>query len=66
MKIQVPDMTCGHCEATIKKEILRNDANAKITVNLKTKEVQIDSGKLTQENIISVLESIGYDSKPLG
>ncbi len=65
MKIQVPDMTCGHCETTIKKEILRNDAAASITVNLKTKEVQIESAKLSQENIISVLESIGYDSKPL-
>jgi copper chaperone CopZ len=58
-------MTCSHCEATIKKEILKNDKEAQVTVNLKTKEVSIESNKLTQDNILTVLDQIGYDSKPL-
>lgn len=65
MKFQVPDMTCSHCEATIKKEILKNDKEAQVTVNLKAKEVSIESNKLTQDNILTVLDQIGYDSKPL-
>lgn len=64
MKLQIPDMTCAHCEATIKKEILKNDKAAEINVNLKTKEVEVKT-KLSQENVIHVLEEIGYDSKPL-
>jgi copper chaperone len=65
MKFQVPDMTCGHCESAIKKEILKNDKEAQIKVDLKTKEVFIESQKLTQDNIRTVLEQIGYDLKPL-
>ena len=64
MKLKVPDMTCGHCEATIKKEILKNDKAADIKVNLKTKEVEV-STKLSQEELVSVLDQIGYDASIL-
>ena len=65
MKLQVSDMTCSHCEGAIKKEILKNDKNAVITVNLKTKEVDIET-KLNSSEVIQLLEEIGYDSKSLG
>lgn len=65
MKLQIPDMTCAHCEATIKKEILKNDGDAEIKVNLKTKEVEIKT-KFSEKEIIQLLDQIGYDSKPLG
>ena len=64
MKLQIPDMTCAHCEATIKKEILKNDGEAEIKVNLKTKEVEIKT-KFATEEIVQLLDQIGYDSKPL-
>jgi copper chaperone len=64
MKLQILDMKCGHCEATIKKEILKNDALAEIKVNLKTKEVEIKT-KFSIEEIVQLLDQIGYDSKPL-
>lgn len=61
MKLKVPDMTCGHCEATIKKEILKNDKAAEVKVDLKAKEVEV-STKLSQAELISVLDQIGYDA----
>lgn len=64
MKLQVLDMTCSHCEGAIKKEILKNDKDAQILVNLKTKEVDITS-KLSSSEVIQVLEEIGYNSKSL-
>ncbi len=64
MKLQIPDMTCSHCEATIKKEILRNDKEAEMKFNLRTKEVEIKT-KISEENLKQVLSEIGYDAKIL-
>lgn len=42
---QVDDMTCKHCEATITKAIQEVDAQAKISIDLSTHKVMIDSDK---------------------
>ncbi len=64
-KFSVPDMTCGHCKATIEKAIKGADANAGIEVDLDQHVLAIHSSTLGVDPIISVLKEAGYEASVL-
>lgn len=43
MKFNVPDMTCGHCVATVTKAIKAVDADAEVQTDLASKTVTVAS-----------------------
>lgn len=43
VKLNVPDMTCGHCAGVVTKAIRSVDAGAGVDVDLKTQTVTIDA-----------------------
>lgn len=45
MKFSVPDMSCEHCKDAVEKAALGADPNAKVTVDLDAKTVEIVSGE---------------------
>ncbi|MCO4847788.1 MAG: heavy-metal-associated domain-containing protein [Yoonia sp.] len=59
MKYHVPDMSCGHCEASIVTSINVLDADAKVDVDLATKTVTIDSQRHAAD-IVAALNGIGF------
>ncbi|MDX0604978.1 hypothetical protein GOD78_27895 [Sinorhizobium medicae] len=42
--LNVEDMTCGHCVATIEKAVKTVDRNARVAVDLEAKTASIESG----------------------
>ena len=58
-KLNVPDMSCGHCTAAIEKAIGNLDANAVVNTDLETKSVAITSS-LSEDVIIQTLADEGY------
>lgn len=58
-RLQVPDMTCKHCVATITKVIQEADSAAKLHIDLSKHLVEVE-GKLAQDQLISLLEDAGY------
>jgi len=64
MKFNVPDMTCGHCKATVEKAIGAVDAAARVEVDLGNRTVAIDSTHSAAE-ITAALESAGYSATPV-
>jgi len=48
LQFQVPDMTCQHCEASIKRAIKEIDEQASIEVDLTTHTVKVGSTQQTQ------------------
>ncbi len=58
-KLNVPDMSCGHCTAAIEKAIGNLDANAVVNTDLETKSVEITSS-LSEDVIIQTLADEGY------
>jgi copper chaperone CopZ len=56
---KVLDMTCGHCEMTIKKEFAKLHTDVKIEINLKDKTIKIDN--LDDEKVIFLLKDIGFN-----
>lgn len=43
MKFSVPDMSCGHCVATITKAVKAVDPTAAVTADLAAKTVTVES-----------------------
>ena len=60
-KLNVPDMSCGHCKAAIEKAVARVDANATVNVDLENRTVSIDS-TITDSALIDALKEGGYDA----
>ena len=59
IQFKLPDMTCGHCEKTVRATVAQVDADAKVTVDLGTHQVSID-GKADRETLARALTEAGY------
>lgn len=57
----VPDMTCGHCEATVTNAIQGIDQSAIVKADLVTNKIEVTSTAKT-EAILGVLNEAGYPS----
>ena len=60
MKFHVPNMSCGHCTVAITKEIALLDAEAKVTADLETRMVEVES-ILPAEAIAQAITVAGYE-----
>lgn len=64
MKYNVPDMSCGHCRASIETAVKAADPAAKIAFDQDMRQVDINSG-LDTRSVISVLDKAGYPASPV-
>lgn len=60
----IPGMTCGHCKASVEKAILELDGSAKVTVDLDTHNVDVDT-QTDAGAIVAALKTAGYDASPI-
>lgn len=63
LKLNVPDMTCGHCAATVTKAVKSVDEAATVNIDLPSQTVAIDSSADTVR-ISAALEQAGYPVTP--
>ncbi|TDT72711.1 copper chaperone [Litoreibacter halocynthiae] len=61
MKFHVPDMSCGHCTAAIKKAILAKDPTAGIEIETETRHVSVSSN-LGQSDVQEAILDAGYEA----
>jgi copper chaperone len=61
MRFHVDNMTCGHCDRTIRKAIAALSPEAKVAVDLRARTVAID-GTLTAAQIVTALGDEGYSA----
>ena len=64
LKLKVPQMTCGHCAATIEKAVKSLDPAAKVQVDLGTKTVTVETTS-DETSVKEVIEAAGYDNEKL-
>lgn len=64
-KFSVPDMTCGHCKASIEKAVLDADEGAELDFDLDKHEVAVDS-VLAAEELAKVIQDAGYTPAEIG
>lgn len=65
MKFLIPDMSCGHCVATIEKAVKAKDPVATVNPDLSSHTVEIISER-SETEIAQVLEDAGYPATPAG
>ena len=61
MKLLIPDMSCGHCVATIEKTVKDADPSAKVRSDLASHTAEIETS-ISTVAVIEVLEGAGYPS----
>lgn len=63
MKLNVPDMTCGHCKAAVEKAIAALDASADVRVDLTGRTVEVTT-TAAETAVIAALKAEGYPATP--
>ena len=64
MKYHVPDMSCGHCKATIETALSTLDPAIDITVDLSGRIVEVETGK-SSDGILQALSQAGFPAQPI-
>ena len=62
MKVNVTDMTCGHCEMTIKKALGENGFD-NVDINLDDHTVELDLKGKDIKEVVNIIEGKGYTVK---
>ncbi|MBS3650055.1 heavy-metal-associated domain-containing protein [Pseudaminobacter sp. 19-2017] len=59
LKLKVPDMSCGHCVASVTKAVQSIDAAASVNVDVSSRTVEVET---TAElaRVSQALEAAGY------
>ncbi len=60
-KLNVPDMSCGHCKAAIEKAVLAKDTQAALSFDMDARTVTVQSS-LDGATLLAILEAEGYPS----
>ncbi|GKY86325.1 heavy-metal-associated domain-containing protein [Sinisalibacter aestuarii] len=63
-KFSVPDMSCGHCKATIETALLDADAGAELSFDMEAREVEVDSTLATAE-VLAAMKDAGYPASEI-
>ena len=58
-RFSIPDMSCGHCKATVEKTVAGLDPAARVAVDLTTRHVDVTSTS-TPEALIAALKGAGF------
>lgn len=64
LKLKVPDMSCGHCASTIEKAVKSVDPAARVTVDLGSSTVAVDT-RADETTVCDAIKSAGYDAEKM-
>ena len=61
IELTVPEMTCGHCESAIKKEVSSVTGVASVVVDLDTKLVTVLGSGLDHGAVVAAIDEAGFN-----
>ncbi len=63
-EFEVPDMSCGHCAATINRALHELAPQARVEIRLSEKRVQVEAtDDTTPEVVLACLQEAGYAAR---
>ena len=60
----VTGMTCGHCEASVKRALLQLDPGAQVRIDRGQNKVQVSGGTQPREALAAAIREEGYEVAP--
>ncbi|MCC0179313.1 heavy-metal-associated domain-containing protein [Waterburya agarophytonicola K14] len=60
INLKVPSMVCDGCVSSIETAILTHEPEAKVSINLDTKEVTVDT-EASETSIKQIITAAGYE-----
>jgi copper chaperone len=64
IRLSIPDMSCGHCEKTIREAVKEVDRDAQVTVDLNSRTVDIETAR-PRDDVSGAIAKAGYANSPL-
>jgi copper chaperone len=64
LTLSVPDMTCGHCRASVEAAIARLDPAAAVAVDLTARRVTVAT-QVPAAAVVAALDRAGYSAAPV-
>ena len=61
IELTVPEMTCGHCEAAIQKEVSAVAGVSSVLVDLEAKLVIVSGSGIDHGSVIAAIDEAGFD-----
>jgi copper chaperone len=65
IQLSIPDMSCGHCKATIEAALATVPGTRDVQVDLATRRVSLDGGAPIPA-VLAALDAAGYPAQILG
>lgn len=60
---QVTGMSCGHCEAAVREEVMQLEGVEEVQVSSSTGELSVTARGLVQDNaVLAAVEEAGYEA----
>jgi copper chaperone len=61
VELTVPGMTCGHCKASIEREVGVVAGVTDVEVDLDTKIVSVHGDDLDRQRLVAAIDEAGFD-----
>lgn len=61
MNLSIPEMSCGHCRASVTAALLALDPQARVAVDLETRRAEVDT-VAPAAAVIAALDAAGFDA----
>ncbi len=64
LHLLIEDMTCGHCERSVRGALAELDPAARVQVNLESKRVSVET-TVPVARVVEAIEAIGFTPEPV-
>ncbi len=61
MELSIPDMSCGHCRASVTKALTELDPQAKVEVDLPARTAHVETAA-DPTAVIAALAAVGFEA----
>ena len=61
LELSVPEMTCGHCEAAIQKEVSIVAGVLSVVIDLEGKLVTVTGSAVDRRAVVAAIDEAGFD-----
>jgi copper chaperone len=61
MRLTIPDMTCGHCRASVERVVAEAAPDARVSIDLALRTAEI-AGAVDEARVLAALRAAGYEA----